>query len=344
MREGRTTVYNNITTPEKLSQVNPENIELKEDFLDYLKSVGRAKSTITQYEHNLNVFFVWNLEFNKNKFFVDLSKRDVVKFQNHCIDEWQWSPRRIRTVKATLSSMSNFIEAVLDDEYPSYRPIINKIESPVNAPVREKSVFTFEDLNPLLEHLVAKKEYMKAAILALAMFSGRRKAELTRFKVSYFDKENLICGGALHMTPEPIVTKGRGVNGKLLTVYTLAKQFQPYFDLWIQYRKENGIESEWLFPDKDNPSEHIEPSVIDNMKDEFSKFLGKPWYPHSCRSTYCSYLLEQNIPQDVVQSIIGWESIEMISHYDNRTKESQFEKYFGEDGIKQVESKGLDDL
>jgi len=44
----RTTVYNNITSPEKLSQVNQENIDLMNDFLDYLKSVDKAASTIKQ--------------------------------------------------------------------------------------------------------------------------------------------------------------------------------------------------------------------------------------------------------------------------------------------------------
>ena len=33
-KNGRTTVYNNITSDEKLQQVNPENIQLEEDFLE----------------------------------------------------------------------------------------------------------------------------------------------------------------------------------------------------------------------------------------------------------------------------------------------------------------------
>ena len=34
----------------------------------------------------------------------------------------------------------------------------------------------------------------------------------------------------------------------------------------------------------------------------------------------------------------------MVKLYDDRSKDSQLEKYFGEDGIKQVETKGLNDL
>lgn len=53
---GRTVQYNVLTTPEKLQQVNPDNVELGNDFLDYLVSVDRARSTIDAYAHDLNIF------------------------------------------------------------------------------------------------------------------------------------------------------------------------------------------------------------------------------------------------------------------------------------------------
>ena len=34
----------------------------------------------------------------------------------------------------------------------------------------------------------------------------------------------------------------------------------------------------------------------------------------------------------------------MISVYDDRSEESQFDKYFGADGIQKIEKKGLGDL
>ena len=115
-QEGRSTVYNQITSKEKLDKVNPENIELATDFIDYLESVGRSKGTIYQYQSMLNVFWCWNLEFNKNKFFVELTKREISKFQSYAMTTWNWSPKRVRTVKAAISSLSNYIENILDEE------------------------------------------------------------------------------------------------------------------------------------------------------------------------------------------------------------------------------------
>ena len=347
MREGRTTVYNKITSPELLANVNPENIKLEEDFLEYMESISRSPNTIKQYEYNLHIFWVWNLEHNSNKSFISITKREFAKFQNHCINEWGWSPRRVRTVKATLSSLSNVIESIFDDEYEDYRSAVRKIESPPDKTVREKTVFEMSDFQELLDKLVEKKEYMKACVLSLAINSGKRKAELTRFKASYFNDENLICGGALYKMPEKMVAKGRGANGKLIDVYVLAKPFKYFLNLWLEERERLGIESDWLFPKCVNGEwidEHIEIAQMNAMANYFSKLSGKNFYFHACRHFQTSYLLDQNLPESVVQMFHSWESSEMVRVYDDRTNDSQLEKYFGEDGVKQIEKGSLENL
>ena len=145
---GRSTVYNHIVTQEKLDKVNSENMELGEDWLEYLQSIDRSPQSINAYRNDLKIFWVWNSEYNKNKFFTDLTKREVAKFQNHAINTWGWSPNRIRRVKSCLSSLSNYIENVLDDEeeFQNFKPIIRKIENPVKNVVREKTILSDEQV------------------------------------------------------------------------------------------------------------------------------------------------------------------------------------------------------
>ena len=192
---GRKTKMNSITSPELLAQVNPENTQLLEDFKDYLRSIQRSETTIAGYENDIQIAFVWCLQHNNNTFFVNWTKRNIVAYQNWLLNSNENSPARIRRLKAALSSMSNFIESVLDDEFPNFRNIINKVENPVNRPVREKTVWEDSELEALLEKLVERKDYEKACYLALAMYSGRRKSELCRFKISDFDEDKLVCGG-----------------------------------------------------------------------------------------------------------------------------------------------------
>ena len=343
---GRKVQYNNIVSDELLEQVNPENIELGNDFLDYLRSIDRSPNTIDAYSHDLNIFWSYLLLHCGNKFFIDLSKRDISKYQSYCLTEYKWSPARMRRVKSTLSSLSNYVENMLDDEFENYKPIIRKIENPVNEKVFKKTVLEDYQLQELLDALVEKKKYDKACMLSLAMNSGRRKAELPRFKVSYFDDKNIIYG-SLYKTPEQIKTKGRGSRGKMLTVYVLSKPFKPYFDLWMNYRKENNIDSEWLFPKKvgnEYIDEPMDSNTLNSWAGSFSNILGVDFYFHSLRHYFTTACSRSGLPDDVIQMIIGWSSLDMVSLYKDIDADEQFEKYFADGEIQKVEQKYLSDL
>ena len=220
----RKTKQNDITSPELLQKINPSNMRLKQDFLAYLQSIQRSPGTIAGYSNDLDILFVWNYQYNNDKDFIKISKRDWAAYQNWLINVNQNSPARIRRLKAAASSLSNYISNILDDEeeFKDFRPVVRKIENPALQKVRKKTVWEDEELENLLSDLTEKKQYEKACALALAMYSGRRKAELCRFKVDDFKEENLVCNGALYKTSEPIRTKGFGL-GKYIYCYTLAK-------------------------------------------------------------------------------------------------------------------------
>ena len=339
---GRKIQQNKITSPELLAQVNPENMRLLEDFLTYLRSIQRSETTIAGYRSDAEIAFVWALQNNGNKFFVNWTKRDIVAFQNWMLNTNSNSPARVRRVKSVLSSLSNYIENVLDDEYNGFRPIVRKIENPINQKTQEKTVLSDEQCEYLLNTLMEKGWYEKACCVALAFYSGRRKSELVRFKVSYFNEENIIFG-SLYKTPEKLKTKGRG-NGKMLYCYTLAKEFKPYFDAWMRYREENGIESEWLFPDRDDTSKHLDATTLNSWANSYSRILGVPFYFHCARHRFSTALHEAGIPDSVIKEIIGWDSLEMVSIYVDSSADDEIGKYFDEDGIKKVEATRLDQL
>lgn len=339
---GRKTTRSMSATPEKLAEVNTENMRLKKDFLGYLKSLNRSSETIKVYDSNLNIFFCWVVDNASNKFFVDVSKRDIVAFQNYMLDAG-CSAARIRHLKAALSSLSNYIENILDDEFPNFRPIIRKIENPANEIVREKTILTSEQVQSCLDYLVEHKKFQQACFFALAAYSGRRKAELTRFKVSYFDDANIIYG-SLYKTPEKIKTKGHGRNGKMLTCYTLSKPFKPYFDLWMEERQRLGIESEWLFPNKDDPTQHIQVSTANSWAETYSRISGLDIYMHSLRHYFTTYLAKEGLPDNVIQEILGWSDISLVSVYKDISTEDNLGMYFGEEGIKEVAKKSIEDI
>ncbi len=340
----RKTEQHTIVTPSLWKQVLKENKDLLNEFLDYCRGKDMSHATIKGYENDIEICWVWNLKYNNNIFFIDFTKRDILKYQNWLVNTQNLSPNRVRRLKAAISSMSNYIEAMLDDIYPNFRNIVNKIPAPVKVNIRDKTVLTDEQVDELLNHLVGKGKYQQACAVALAVSSGSRKSELLRFKVSHFTEEN-IKYGALYKTPEKIKTKGRSSKGKLIYRYVLVSKFKPYFDLWMKQREELGIEGEELFWNKRNgvwkPGTI---SLLNSWAITFSNILGIHWYWHSNRHYFTTALCQANIPADVIKDIVGWESTEMVSLYNDTEVDEELGKYFDKDGIKQVEKKSLNDL
>lgn len=330
---------NVITSPELLAEVNPKNKELLCEFLDYMKSVQRSETTIYCYESDIQIAWVWCLKHNDNLFFCDWTKRHIVKYQNWLINENGNSPARVRRLKAALSSLSNYIENILDEDYPDFRNIVNKVESPVSQPVREKTILTEEQIDLLLTQLTEKKQYDKACALALALCSGRRKSELLRFKVSDFTPEHLVCDGALYKS-SPIKTKGRGTNGKQLECFCLAKKFQPYLDAWLTHREERGISSIWLFPSRDNPDKQMDISMLNSWARTFGNILGVDFYWHAMRHMTVTNFKRAGIPDTVIQQYIGWADISMVPVYVDMQADEQLGMYFGDGAITSPKSLG----
>lgn len=339
----RSTVYNKITSPEKITQINPENKQLGEDFLEYLISIDRSSQTTSQYSHDLNIFWVWNLENNNNKRFVDITKRDMIRLQNMALTKYQWSPKRLRRFKSVISSLSNYIENILDTEkgYENYQSVVKKIESPSNEPVREKTVMTDEQLQLLLDTLVERKEYERAACAAILAYSGMRKAELLQMKMGYFNSDHLVFG-SIYKT-DKIRAKGRGSNGKVINKYIL-NRVDKYIDLWRKQREELGIDSEWVFVTQCN-GKWERRANIEGWKDEFSEIIGSPYYFHMNRHYCCSMMLgDYNLPPDVVREWNGWNDLSLLQIYNDRSAFDSFGKYFNENGIVAQDETKISDI
>ena len=75
-----------------------------------------------------------------------------------------------------------------------------------------------------------------------------------------------------------------------------------------------------------------------------SKILNKDFYWHALRHFFATMLSENNIPTQVIQSIVGWDSADMVNLYVDTSADESIGKYFGAEGIKQVEQKSLNDI
>ena len=332
MATARKIVQHRFVTPAIKEQFNSDNILLSKAFLTYKQTTDCSIETIKNYGWDFNVIWYWNLLFNDNKCFIDWTKQDIIAFQAWCIMDCCHSSARVRRLKAVISSLSNYVEDILDIEYPNFRKIVHKIPNPAQVARLEKSVFRMHDVNALLARLTFTCQYEKACCLALAVCSGRRKAELLRFRVSDFTTDHLVCNGALYKST-PIRTKGRGVEGKKLECFILAPQFKPYLDRWMDYRERRNIQSEWLFPQLADTSKSISKSTLDDWANYFNPFMPMPFYWHSMRHLTATNFVRAGIPDTVIQEYFGWTNgVSMLKIYNDLPKEEAFAMYFNADG------------
>lgn len=328
----RTTVYHEIVTQEKWEKINEKNKKLIVEFVDYLQSANKSPMTIKQYESQLRTFFVFVLERCDNKFFVDLKKRDLIKYFGYLTNELEVSPNRICSMRAVLSSLSNFIERIMDEEYPQFRNIVKVLEPVDKSFVRERPALTMDQIKECLEKLEADKKCQVAACLAILAASGMRKSEVIQMKMEYFEKDRLIYNGLAYET-DKIRTKGRGKAGKVVTriVFRDLVDVDHYIDLWRKKREELGIKDEHMFVVYHNGS--YEPATqvtINSFARTISKYLGEDFFVHNVRHTTSTALELAGYPIDVVQTIFRWADPKMVKYYSNISDTQSLERFFAE--------------
>ena len=74
---------NKITSAEKTALINKGNLQLKDEFLTYLRSVGRSEGTINGYDNDLLIVFTYVMENLNNKDFSKIRNQKIgFVFQN----------------------------------------------------------------------------------------------------------------------------------------------------------------------------------------------------------------------------------------------------------------------
>lgn len=336
----RKTNYNKIVDEESWNEVNEDNKKLLNKWMTYLKVSDKSPKTIYQYSNDVKIFFVFCLNELDNKFFIDLTKGDIIEFQGYLVGDLELSPNRVRRLRSSLSSMSKYIENIMDEKYPTFKNLIPKIEPPKPGTVREKTILSDLEVSKCLDKLVEDKMYQEACVFALACYGGSRIAELVQYKMNYFLPENIREfgeGNSFYITPEKIRCKGSGRKGEMLNKFTLTDKFQPYFDMWNKERKNLGIDCEHIFV-KQNYStgewEQLDESSLTKWTTIYTNIVGKSIYFHCLRHYFVTFLSRNGIPHEIIQTIMGWKDISMVSVYVDTTIEEKLENFFNDNQIK----------
>lgn len=310
-----------ITSEEKIEKIEQSNKELVDRFLRYMKPRS-SDGTIKVYRSNYNIFFCWNLEHNGNKPFEQIKKIEMQDFFLFCSEDLKFNSNRYAQMHSSLSSLSNYIENQLDeiDRYKDFRNIVKKIEKLPKEPVRKKTILSVETVDKLMLDLEKEGRLQEAVFIALAVSCGARISELFRITLDLIDENETAFDGLFLITKEPIRTKGRGQNGKQLHKYIIKDLFLPWLKKWEKQRKtilkNNGVEEHNCIFVKQN-GEPATQSTVRNWIARWETMTGLNIYPHSFRHYFVTYLSKVGLEAELIQSIVGWSSSDMVAIYND---------------------------
>lgn len=324
---GRKTGFNKNLT-ENYDKINPQNKELVEEFIRYCYAMDKSKATMNTYTNQLKIFMCWNYEYNHDKFFIDLKSKDFVSFIGYLRGTLNSSSNRINSFRSLISSFSNCIERQYEDEYPQFRNRIKNLDRTPKQPKLEKTIISEDQLQQMLDELVAKKKYQLACWLALLASSGSRRSEGLQMKVNFFDDKHIVFDGLMYKT-DTMRSKGAGSEGKKIQRYIMKKDFDPYLNLWLEERKRLGIDSEYLFVVKyDGGYRPAQKSTADAWATQISKEFNIKFYNHCMRHYFTTKMKRSNYPNEIIVKVIQWSSTDMIKVYNDVSDDETLENYF----------------
>ena len=306
------------TSPELIEKICNDNKKLMKLFLQD-KNRKCSDATIKGYTSDLNIFFCWAVDNADNKFYPNIKKYEISNFFTFCIDELKWNGARFARMRSVLSGLSDTVIKYYDEEYPTFRNIINAVvEAIPKEPVREKTILNDDDLQRLLDWLDGEKKLpAEACLLALAVYSGCRISELALFKKDTISEDVVAYGGLMLETTHKIRTKGFGKTGKLLNKYIIKDLFLPYYKKYLEYRQEvverTGNDTEEFFIQFDGTPAQV--STFNSWKNKWEKYLGQDLYFHNYRHFFTTKLTLLGMSDEIIIALVGWSSPEMKKVY-----------------------------
>lgn len=283
---------------------------LKNSFLNTLKSKSKSQNTIEAYGRNLNQFFRFLDQENKNV--LDVKNMDIENFLLFLLNNGNSAATRSQKL-ATLKTFYNFLVAT---EQVDKNPCLY-----VEAPKLEKKLPVYlkaENVNSLLQEGKRKKKshqdnrQRNDVIIRLLVNCGLRVSELVNIKLEDIDMLNNI-----------IIIMGKGSKERIVGFNDETKKaIQEY----IAKDRKKVAKSDYLIVNC-RSGEQIGTRSIQKLIKELSAdcldpALAKKVSPHKLRHTCATLLFEKGVNLFTLQMVLGHSNLNTTKIYTHVANEA----------------------
>lgn len=218
-------------TEEAWDKVSDKNKDILDDYSMELEVQGKAPKTIYQYQADIKGFLCWNAVHNRDKYLLDLKRKDFVKFQLGQTRAGK-SSARVNRFQSSLRNMLQYC-VMEEDEYPDYQiNPMSMIKGLEKKSVRNIYFLTDEQVSYLIYWFLIHNKLQIALWVSMCYDTSARRNEILQIK-----KENIVNKNHTN----EVVGK-RGKRFKLI----YSNRTRRLAEEWLKARKDDKVDSLWV--------------------------------------------------------------------------------------------------
>lgn len=269
--------------------LNKNNIKLVNRYLS-LRSNSITNRTKQAFADDLRVF----IRFLRDKNIEDVTHQDIDAFLEYCRTDRKNSDEALSRKYNTLNK---FYDTMILKEYLDMTNPLNKVER-IKVRRRVRGHVTLEEYKQIIEYLEQQKDYRGLALFSLFYSSGIRVSEIYRLNRSDIDFEN-----------KEFVVIGKGDQGRTCIFSDEAKEYI------LQYLNSRSDNLDALFISRENNRWAVT-SIQRYVKNTARKAgIKKNVHPHLLRHGTAMLLLDNGLPLDEIQKVLGHQNINTTQIY-----------------------------
>ena len=292
--DGKNAKRSDDITDEMWSEVLEFNRNMVQEYLD--NQTDLSVKTKIAYKSGLRIFFYWVKQNLNNKSFLDIKKKEYVRYLNW-ITNRGLSDSAIKFKKSSVSSFCNYVMMMYEDEYPTFRNFTVGLKVVKTGYVYPKEPLTPDEYIMLCEELEKREEWQKLAYLVFTYSTGCRRAEsrqLLKEVVDYPAKERKIKivdedGNEKEAISKSYQThtircKGSSVVGKPRKL-KFGEDAMQWMKKWLEVRGEDDCPYMFVVKYKNGKTRQVGEDTFNGWCKKFEKIIGRRCHPHQFRES-----------------------------------------------------------
>jgi integrase/recombinase XerC len=296
-----------ISTPEKIAQINPKNIELWKKYL-VGKNMKLSDTTKESYESDINQFLIFILNNYENKYLFDIDAEtmseiieDYVAFCTMVLNN------KTRRISRRLSSISSIYVYYKKKRKIKENPL-DLIERPTVMKGKYEIKQTFLNLSQvelIRKTLNEKRDMQLELFFNVGIVTMARVNALSNIRIDQIDLENRII--------ERVIEK----EGYEVTLF-FNELVKEQIINWLKYREKNKINNDYLFITKFKGKwVKVEKSVMQkNWIKKIGKIINEPeFHMHDLRHSGSSLYYNSGMKLEEVSKLLNHRSTQVTQDF-----------------------------